>query len=163
MTPTKFASLACPQTLAAALGPVEARAYQIHQERQENSARNYPWAEPLTFDGGERDFCLSEAKLQLDEEARAEVQNQYADQQYAELFATLSDADIAEALFRINEEISHLPYRALSVNIADRKAGLVDERRRFMAEQKARANPQEPGEASIVEAVARALEVEAAA
>lgn len=65
MTPDRFLSQACPQTLAAALDPVEARAYQIHLERKADRQREYPWAEPLTFDGGERDYCLLLAREAL--------------------------------------------------------------------------------------------------
>ena len=57
---------------------------------------------------------------------------------------------IAKRIASIDEEVSFLPYRSLTVNIADREAGLRDERRRLATEQECRA------------AVADALNVEAA-
>jgi hypothetical protein len=58
----------------------------------------------------------------------------HADRQYAELFATLTDADLTEALANIEEELALLPYRSLRVNIAARGEWLRDERARFKAE-----------------------------
>lgn len=120
---------------------LEALALSIHETRKANNAARYPWAEPMTFDGGERDFCLSEARMQISEAARADAVNTHADAQYAALFATLSDADIAEAIQRIDEDIAGLPYCPLTVNIDARGEWLRDERRRFMAERDARAVP----------------------
>jgi hypothetical protein len=58
----------------------------------------------------------------------------HADRQYAELFATLTDADLAEALENINEELCHLPYAPLRVDKAARGEWLRDEKARFKAE-----------------------------
>jgi hypothetical protein len=118
---------------------LEARALALHQTRKANQARNYPWAEPLTFDGGERDFCLSEARNAIAEQARAASVIDHADAQYAALFATLSDADLAEGLARIDEDLAGLRYRPLTVDIQARGEWLRDERRRFVAERDARA------------------------
>lgn len=58
----------------------------------------------------------------------------HADRQYAELFATLTDADLAEALESVEEELTLLPYRSLRVNITARGEWLRDEQARFKVE-----------------------------
>ena len=150
LTPAKFLSTACPQTLAAAMDPVEARALELHETRKTNYARNYPWAEPLTFDGGERDFCLASARNAIAEEEYQAAKQSHEDKWYADQLAAFTDEMIAFRIGKIDEEVELLPYRSLSVNIADRGAGLADERRRLVTEQECRA------------AVASALNVEAA-
>ena len=56
---------------------VEARAYELHQERKANTARrSQVIADLMTFDGGERDFCLSSARNAIaEEEYQAERQS----------------------------------------------------------------------------------------
>lgn len=69
----------------------------------------------------------------------AAEQNEHADRQYAEFFATLSDELLAVGLARIEDDLEYLPYAPLTVNIRDREAGLRDEQRRFEEEIKRRA------------------------
>lgn len=118
---------------------IEARAREIHETRKANSARNYPWAEALTFDSGERDFCLSAARNAIAEEQYQAEQQSHEDRWYAEQLAEFTDDMIAYRIGQIDEETEFLPYRSLTVNIADRGAGLADERRRLVAEQDRRA------------------------
>jgi hypothetical protein len=66
-------------------------------------------------------------------------QNEYADRQYAEFFAGLSDELLAVGLANIEGDLEYLPYAPLTVNIRDREAGLRDEQRRFKAEIARRA------------------------
>lgn len=67
-------------------------------------------------------------------------QNEYADRQYAEFFATLSDELLAVGLANIEADIEYLPYAPLRINIADREVRLRDEQRRFKAEIERRAS-----------------------
>lgn len=107
MTPSKFLSTACPQTREAALDEVEARAYELHQERKANSARNYPWAEPLTFDGGEREFCRTIAREHIAQEAYTAER----DEAVIASMAHMLDTDIQFQIDRISALQASLDYR----------------------------------------------------
>jgi hypothetical protein len=86
----------------------------------------------------------------------------HEDRWYAEQIAAMTDETIAYRLGQIDEEAEFLPYRSLTVNIADRRAGLADERRRLVTEQERRANATPIDEQPLFDAVAEALRVVAA-
>lgn len=119
---------------------IEARAIAIHETRKAGAARrSRVLADMMTFDGAERAFCMAEARNRIDEEGYLASQQTAADRYYADWLAGLTDADIAGRIAAIDEEVAGLPYRSLTVNIADRGAGLADERRRLADEQGVRA------------------------
>ncbi len=64
-------------------------------------------------------------------EARQSAEDQF----WAGIISPMTDADVEIRIAAIDDEISLLPYRSLTVVIADREAGLRDERTRLVKEQ----------------------------
>lgn len=121
---------------------IEARALALHEDRKNNTARrSQVIADMMSFTGAEREFCLSAARSAIAEEAHQVDRLSAEDRWYADQIAAMSDEQIAIRISRIDDEVSRLPYRSLTVNIADRGAELAVERRHLVAEQTARAVP----------------------
>lgn len=94
---------------------IEARALELHRVRKVNTARNYPWVEPLTFDGGERAFCLAEARdiLALEASAAAVIGS----------MAHMTDADLCRQIELLAEERSQPLYAIIVSSSRSQKSG----------------------------------------
>lgn len=87
---------------------IEARALELHQARKANTARrSQAIADLMTFDGGERDFCLRVARSQIDEE---EYQAELEAARVANM-AVLSDLQIENIIAEIDAEYGETFYR----------------------------------------------------
>lgn len=109
---------------------IEIRARKIHATRKENYARNYPWAGDLTFDGGERDFCMETARLELVEEDRADAVASDRSAQLAAMTNEQLDANIASCDF---EAAGRYPREALDAVRAERRLYVAEQFRRSVA------------------------------
>lgn len=102
----------------------EARARELHETRKANYARNWPWISPLTFDGGERDFCMETAARQLaEEDAEAAFEADIAAQ-----LAAMTDAQLEANIAMCDFEVGGRYPREVI-------AGFREERRRYVKEQ----------------------------
>ncbi|UXN73406.1 hypothetical protein N8D56_21405 [Devosia sp. A8/3-2] len=109
---------------------IEIRARKIHATRKENYARNYPWAGDLTFDGGERDFCMETARLELIEEDRAAAVESDHAAQLAAMTNEQLDANIAFCDF---EAQGRYPREVLDAVRAERRLYVAEQFRRSVA------------------------------
>lgn len=107
---------------------IEAKARELHETRKANYARNHRWAEPLTFDGGERDFCIESATLALAEEEREAAVQADIDAQ----LATFTDADLEQRIAALGAEMDSLKHRGF---VHELRAEIREERRHLVTEQ----------------------------
>lgn len=122
--------------------------------------RKLPWYEDYLRAEIAKQMAASNPVVNAYVEQQATAEDQY----WADVLSDMTDAMIAYRIKQIDIEVHGLPYRALTVSIADRGAGLADERRRLVAERDARKTApvvDETRRAQFFDAVAKALGVDA--
>jgi hypothetical protein len=132
---------------------VVAGALDLFRKRRSNIAkRNRLAAEDMRFAGAEAEFCLSEVRNQI---ASADWERRMLARIRESKRATAAAMEPEARSARISailDEIELLPYRPLSVNVAQRKAALVEELE-FLGEASDAA-----GSAGVDQGLARAVE-----